>query len=292
MIYYANENAPYIQHYGVLGMRWGHRKAKASYKSTGIRSAIARASNAKVDASFDVWKEKVKRKTTAIDLGKKANLSKMAYEKNKNDKNLKRKYAEDNKIYKKALRKNDTYNKGKVKREVGIDLGRKYLSEAKRIKKKEYKTSLKADKKIRRDLELKSYDSAMFTDAYYKKLKSYSKKYERAIAKDPTKSKLKTQRIENTKKLLNSNLKNWTNYNSENIRILKKQVDQMISKYSHTKIKDVDVKTMKNGVKYVKSFKAASYNLNVTYDLRKNKDSKHNVNIYTPVKTSHYVQYI
>lgn len=29
MIYYANENAPYIQHYGVLGMRWGHRK---SYK--------------------------------------------------------------------------------------------------------------------------------------------------------------------------------------------------------------------------------------------------------------------
>ena len=135
MIYYADERNPYIQHYGVLGMRWGHRKAKASYKSTGIRSAIARASNAKVDASFDVWKEKVKRKTTAIDLGKKANLSKMAYEKNKNDKNLKRKYAEDNKIYKKALRKNDTYNKGKVKREVGIDLGRKYLSEAKRIKK-------------------------------------------------------------------------------------------------------------------------------------------------------------
>ena len=81
MIYYANERSPYIRHYGVLGMRWGHRKAKAKYKSTGIRSAIARASNDKVDASFDAWNEKVKRKNAAIDLGKKANLSKMAYEK-------------------------------------------------------------------------------------------------------------------------------------------------------------------------------------------------------------------
>lgn len=26
MIYYANENSPYIQHYGVPGMKWGHRK--------------------------------------------------------------------------------------------------------------------------------------------------------------------------------------------------------------------------------------------------------------------------
>lgn len=30
MIYYANENSPYIQHYGVLGMRWGHRKSHGS----------------------------------------------------------------------------------------------------------------------------------------------------------------------------------------------------------------------------------------------------------------------
>ena len=26
IIYYANEQSPYIQHYGVLGMKWGHRK--------------------------------------------------------------------------------------------------------------------------------------------------------------------------------------------------------------------------------------------------------------------------
>ena len=30
MIYYANENSPCIQHYGVLGMRWGHRKSHGS----------------------------------------------------------------------------------------------------------------------------------------------------------------------------------------------------------------------------------------------------------------------
>ena len=27
MNYHANENTPYIQHYGVLGMRWGHRRS-------------------------------------------------------------------------------------------------------------------------------------------------------------------------------------------------------------------------------------------------------------------------
>lgn len=35
MIYYANENSQYIQHYGVPGMKWGHRKSYGSnsYKS-------------------------------------------------------------------------------------------------------------------------------------------------------------------------------------------------------------------------------------------------------------------
>ena len=159
-------------------------------------------------------------------------------------------------------------------------------------KKKEYKTSLKNDKKIRNDLEFKSYDSARFATAYYKKSNSYSKKYERAIAKDPTNSKLKTQRIENTKKLLNSNVKSWTNYNSENVRLLKKQVDHMIGKYSNTKIKDVNVKTKKNGIEYVKSFASTMDNANATYNLRKHKDNQHNVNTYTPVKTRHYVYYV
>ena len=35
MIYYANENSQYIKHYGVPGMKWGHRKSYGSnsYKS-------------------------------------------------------------------------------------------------------------------------------------------------------------------------------------------------------------------------------------------------------------------
>ena len=159
-------------------------------------------------------------------------------------------------------------------------------------KKKEYKKSLKTDKKIRRNLELKAYDSARFANAYSKKSKSYSKKYEKAIAKDPTKSNQKTQRIENTKNLLDSNAKSWNTYNSKNVQRLKKQVDFMISKYSDTKIKDVNVKTMKNGIEYVKSIRAAIDNTNVTYDLVKRKDRKNNTDIYIPTKTRHYHHHI
>ena len=101
-------------------------------------------------------------------------------------------------------------------------------------KNKEYKKSLKTDKKIRRNLESKAYDSARFANAYSKKSKSYSKKYEKAVLKDPTKSSSKTQRIENTKRLLDSNAKSWNDYNSQNIKILKKQVDSMISKCKQT----------------------------------------------------------
>ena len=158
-------------------------------------------------------------------------------------------------------------------------------------KKKEYKKSLKTDKKIRRDLELKAYDSARFANAYSKKSKSYSKKYEKAIAKDPTKSNQKTQRIENTKNLLDSNAKSWNTYNSKNVQRLKKQVDFMISKYSNTKIKDINVKTTKKGIEYVKSIRSAMANSNVTYDLRKRKYDQYNVDVYEPVKTRHYYYY-
>ena len=152
-------------------------------------------------------------------------------------------------------------------------------------KKREYKKSLKMDKKIRRNLELDAYDSAHFADEYAKKLKSYSKKYEKAMAKDPTKSNPKTQRIENTKSLLDLNAKSWNRYNSNNVRRLKDHVDNMITKYSDTKIKDINVKTKKNGIEYVKSIAAAMANSNVTYDLRKRKYPQYNVDVYKPVKT-------
>ena len=40
MIYYANEQSPYIQHYGVLGMKWGRRRyhnKDGSLTKAGIR---------------------------------------------------------------------------------------------------------------------------------------------------------------------------------------------------------------------------------------------------------------
>ena len=126
---YNNE----LYHFGVKGMRWGHRKN--NYKSTSIRSAMARTENNKVDKGFKDWNENAKKRDNAIELGKKANASRRAYENDKSNKSLKSAYKQDNKAYKKALRKNTTYRKGVVKQEVGKDISRKYLSDAKKVKK-------------------------------------------------------------------------------------------------------------------------------------------------------------
>ena len=124
-----------LYHYGIPGMKWGIRKDKPSYRSTGVRSALARRSNEKVDKGFKNWNENAKKREDAIALGKKANASKMAYESNRSDKALKSQYKADNKAYKNALKSNTTYRKGRVRKEVGSDLSRKYLSDAKKIQK-------------------------------------------------------------------------------------------------------------------------------------------------------------
>lgn len=128
---YNNNNELY--HFGVKGMRWGHRKN--NYRSTSVRSAIARRENNKVDKGFKDWNENAKKRDNAIELGKKANASRRAYENDKSNKSLKSTYKQDNKAYKKALRQNTTYRKGVVKQEVGKDISRKYLSDAKKVKK-------------------------------------------------------------------------------------------------------------------------------------------------------------
>lgn len=118
-----------LYHFGVKGMKWGVRK---DYRSTGIRGAIARRQNAKIDKSFKKWEQGAKNRDAAIELGKKRNVAKMAYESNKN-KETKAAYKSAQKDYKKAYRKNTTYRKGSVREAVGHDLSRKYLSEAKKV---------------------------------------------------------------------------------------------------------------------------------------------------------------
>lgn len=149
------DNSEELYHYGVLGMKWGVRKSGSNgYRSTSIRSALARRSNDKVDKSFKDWNENTKKKNNAIELGKKANLAKIAYEKNRSDKNLKAEYKLADKEYKKALKTNTTYRKGVIKQEVGSDISRKYLSEAKKVKKQ--LTNNPTDKDLK-----KRYDSLM-----------------------------------------------------------------------------------------------------------------------------------
>lgn len=135
-MYDYNYSEDYLMHYGVKGMKWGVRKSNTSgYRSTGIRSALARRSNEKIDKSFKDWGENTKKKADAIALGKKANVAKIAYEKDKSNKDLKADYKQANKEYKKALKENTTYRKGVIRQEVGRDISRKYLSEAKKVKK-------------------------------------------------------------------------------------------------------------------------------------------------------------
>ena len=122
-----------LYHFGVKGMKWGRRKA--DYKSKSIRSALAKRSNDKVDKSFKAWTENAKIRDDAINLGKKMNIAKIAYANDKSNKSLKAEYKQSNKLYKKALSKNTTYRKGVVRQEVGRDAARKYLSEAKKVKK-------------------------------------------------------------------------------------------------------------------------------------------------------------
>lgn len=142
-----------LYHHGILGMHWGIRRyqpysqgyqgsdgkyvssKKQKYQSTGIGAYIARKKNEKVRKSFDDWKENDRKRSEAIDIGKRRNEAKMLYESDKSNKENKKAYKEIDREYKKSKGSNTTYRKGQVEHDVRSDLARKYLSEANKVKK-------------------------------------------------------------------------------------------------------------------------------------------------------------
>lgn len=118
----------------------GGAKRKRRYSSLSPSAAIARRQNAKVDKSFQKWRTGAANRDKAIELGRHRNELKIASSNDKHNKDLKKEYRSANKEYKSALKQNTAYRKGTVRQEVGKDLARKHLSEAR-----------KADKILRND---------------------------------------------------------------------------------------------------------------------------------------------
>ena len=147
----------FIAHHGIKGQKWGVRRyqnqdgsytdaGKIRYRSTSISSALARRSNEKVDKSFKKWQVGAQNRDTAIEYGKRRNQALIAY---KTGSGTRKEYKDLNRAYKQALRKNTTYRKGSVKQDVGKDLSRKYLSEAKKLEKELRKNP--NDRKLHRE---------------------------------------------------------------------------------------------------------------------------------------------
>ena len=67
MIYYANENSPYIQHYGVLGMKWGRRKSNGSSNNRKIQKNRIKAKKQ--------YKKHLKKNKRHLGINDKGNIS-------------------------------------------------------------------------------------------------------------------------------------------------------------------------------------------------------------------------
>lgn len=154
-----------LSHHGIKGMKWGVRRyqnedgsitasGRRRYSSTSLGAYIARKRNEKVNKSFQKWKENEKLKAYALQKGEEASNARMAYERDRSNKDLKTASRKANKEYKKALRKNTQYRQGSVREAVGRDLSKQYLSLA-----KELDAALKKDPG-NKDL-LKKYNRAM-----------------------------------------------------------------------------------------------------------------------------------
>ena len=151
-----------------------------------------------------------------------------------------------------------------------------------------YRKELRNDKFERFNLETDAYDSGKIANLYAKKLNSYTKKYEKALAYDPDKNDKRTVRIENTYNNLSRSAAGWEVLNMADISKLKNHVDGMINKYSDTKIKDVKTKYTKYGTEFIKSASARIANANAHYNLTRVWNKHTNSYTYIPRKTKYY----
>lgn len=124
MKYYANEQSPYIQHYGVPGMKWGHHK----YRST---------INSKIQPSDKAW----------------SNMYKAKLKKKKADKNLDRAYRRDSIL--RRLMADENGKKQLSERLIKAAMESENANKAYKKAKKAYKISKKYEKQQMNDMKTK-----------------------------------------------------------------------------------------------------------------------------------------
>lgn len=146
----------------------------------------------------------------------------------------------DGKLYHCDLSETELYHYGVPGMKWGV----------RRAQKKEYR-------KGRRLVMDEAYDSGRWQKIYEKKYNRSNKKLNKRIARDEKKrgelsEKTKKQMIENEQ--LKRDYDAATRKHRANIKKAQKYIDDSAKKYEGVKVKDVKMKTAKNGETYVKSF--------------------------------------
>ena len=158
MIYYANENSPYIQHYGVLGMKWGARRYRnkdGSLTPAG-KKHYGNMSNDKLQKSL--YKQVKKARADQSNWSNKWNVNNTI---GKNSKAAQDRYREDlqkyrsSDEYKRAVKKMTELDKKAEKGTINLD---QYDKQYENIRKSIYSPDL--DTSVRISLNGREYSKA------------------------------------------------------------------------------------------------------------------------------------
>lgn len=147
-------------------------------------------------------------------------------------------------------------------------------------------------KKKRRLLKDEANKSSRWAVAYANAEKTDTKRVTRQISRDLKKHNSisdKTKRKMQTNAILSNDRKHASLYNESKIKALEKHTQEMINKYGDQNVRKTNVRTLKNGEKFVNKLFSSD---DAVYSVEKSRRVDLNGNkyeVYVPVRT--YYQY-